>query len=386
MTPPAATPDTRIDAASAAPAGAQPQDPRGSARLWLSLLTRLLLGVCTLLIALPSLSDPHETAYWATFLLANLIWMSPLTAIQHVFWRRGTSKWTMVMALLAITYVMSVLSNFAAHWIANTQGSQFRDPTDWTLIFGGVGGCWLVLIAYCAVQSVITYYADLQDARERNRQALVLAQDAELRALRYQINPHFLFNTLNAISALVADDRSREAQQMIARLAGFLRVTLDGGEGHEVALADELALTDTYLEIERARLGQRLLLKWNVGPDTLRAQVPVLLLQPLVENAIRHGIAQRREPGRLDIRIEREGGRLHLHVGNDGAAAPAPAEEAARRAGAIGLRNIAERLQALYPDKHSFAAGVRADGGYEVRMSLPYSEAPATLVIKETQA
>ena len=386
MTPPAATPDTRIDVASADPAGAQPQDPPGSARQWLSLLARLLLGVCTLLIALPSLNDPHETAYWATFLLANLIWMSPLTAIQHVFWRRGTSKWTMVMALLAITYVMSVLSNLAAHWIANTQGSQLRDPTDWTLIFGGVGGCWLLLIAYCAIQSVITYYADLQDARERNRQALVLAQDAELRALRYQINPHFLFNTLNAISALVADDRSREAQQMIARLAGFLRVTLDGGEGHEVALADELALTDTYLEIERARLGQRLLLKWNIGPDTLRAQVPVLLLQPLVENAIRHGIAQRSEPGRLDIRVEREGGRLHLHVGNDGAVAPAPAEEAARRAGAIGLRNIAERLQALYPDKHSFAAGARADGGYEVRMSLPYSEAPATLVIKETQA
>ncbi|SFK79601.1 sensor histidine kinase [Lysobacter sp. cf310] len=383
MSTPAAIPDPSIDPASAdTPA----QDPPGSGRVWLSLLARLLLGVCTVLIALPSLDDPHETAYWATFLLANLIWMSPLTAIQHLFWRRGISKWTMVIALLVITYLMSVLSNLAAHWIANTQGSEFRDPTDWTLIFGGVGGCWLVLIAYCAIQSVITYYADLQDARERNRQALMLAQDAELRALRYQINPHFLFNTLNAISALVAEDRNREAQQMITRLAGFLRVTLDGAEGHEVALADELALTDTYLEIERARLGQRLRLKWNIGPDTLRARVPVLLLQPLVENAIRHGIAQRSEPGRLDIRIEREGDRLHLHVGNDGAPAPAASGEDARRAGAIGLRNIAERLQALYPDAHSFAAGARADGGYEVRMSLPFNEAPAALVVKETEA
>ncbi|UHQ24604.1 histidine kinase [Lysobacter sp. 5GHs7-4] len=383
MTRPIALPDSRTDPA---PDDAPAQDTGGSGRHWLSLLARLLLGVCTLLIALPSLNDPHETAYWATFLLANLIWMSPLTAIQHLFWRRGISKWTMVVALLAITYVMSVLSNLAAHWIANTQGSLYRDPTNWTLIFGGVGGCWLVLIAYCAIQSVITYYADLQDARERNRQALVLAQDAELRALRYQINPHFLFNTLNAISALVAEDRNREAQQMITRLAGFLRVTLDGAEGHEVALADELALTDTYLEIERARLGPRLRLKWNIGPDTLRARVPVLLLQPLVENAIRHGIAQRSEPGRLDIRIEREGDRLHLHVGNDGAAAPAPSEDAARRAGSIGLRNIAERLQALYPGAHAFAAGARADGGYEVRMSLPFNEAPAAWVVKETEA
>ncbi|RDZ27791.1 sensor histidine kinase [Lysobacter silvisoli] len=367
-----------IPTAPAVPAAAPLPAPHRGRWLWLSVLARLFLAGCTLLIALPSVENRDETVYWATFLLANLFWMSPLTAIQHLFWRRGTPKWTVVVALLAITYAMSVTSNVAAHWMANTAGWETRLSGDWTQIFSGTAGCWLVLVAYCAIQSVIIYYADLQFARERNRRAMALAQDAELRALRYQLNPHFLFNTLNAISALVADGRSAQAQQMIARLAEFLRATLDGSEGHEVALAEELALTDTYLEIERARLDKRLLLKWHIGPDTLRARVPMLLLQPLVENAIRHGISQRTEPGQLEIRIERDGERLQLRVANDGVPEPVRGGEAIQRNGAsIGLRNTAERLQALYPGQHAIESGARGDGGYEVRLTLPFRESEA---------
>lgn len=204
-----------------------------------------------------------------------------------------------------------------------------------------------------------------------------LARDAELRALRYQLHPHFLFNTLNAISTLVADERSREARHMLSRLGEFLRATLDGADGHEVALADELSLTETYLDIERVRLGERLALKWTVGPDVLDALVPYLILQPLVENAIRHGIALRRQPGRLEVHILRRGDRLHIRVGNDGARGEAALSEEARRSSMVGLRNVSERLAKLYPGNHTLEARPRDDGGYDVALDLPFREGVA---------
>ncbi|KQZ66106.1 hypothetical protein ASD53_16890 [Lysobacter sp. Root559] len=347
--------------------------PKPMSPYWLPVLAGLPLTVCTLLLALPSLGRERAMFYWSVFLLANLLWMWPLTAIQATMRRHGASKWAMASVLLPATYLMSVTNNVAGDAIARARGWPSDYPLDWSLLLSGFDTCWLVMVAFCVVHAGSAYYAELQEAKARNRQALALTREAELRALRYQLHPHFLFNTLNAISTLVAEQRSADARQMIARLAEFLRATLESGDRHEVALADELALTETYLAIERARLGQRLRLKWNIGPDTLRARVPALLLQPLVENAIRHGIAARSEPGQLDIRIERDQGRLHLHVGNDGAGVPMPVV-AGRRNAPVGLRNIVERLRTLYPGAHAFAAGARADGGYEVRLSLPFQE------------
>ncbi|SFK79622.1 sensor histidine kinase [Lysobacter sp. cf310] len=343
---------------------------------WLPVLVGLPLIACTLLMALPVFGREVAVFFWSVFLLANLMWMWPLTAIQDAMRRRGTAKWVMALALLVITYLMSVTNNLICAVISRTRGWPQDYPLDWSLLLTGFDICWLVMIAFCVVHASTAYYAELQEAKARNRQALALTREAELRALRYQLHPHFLFNTLNAISSLVAEDRSGDARQMIARLAEFLRATLESGDRHEVLLAEELALTETYLEIERARLGARLRLRWSVGPDTLRARVPALLLQPLVENAIRHGIAPRAEPGRLEIRIERDGDRLHLHVGNDGAGDTRPFQSG-RSVAPLGLRNILERLRALYPQAHSFAAGGRADGGYEVRLSLPFRETEA---------
>ncbi|MEG3792259.1 histidine kinase [Lysobacter sp. CCNWLW3] len=342
---------------------------------WLPVLAGLPLAACTLILALPSLQSENARVYWWLFLCSNLFWMWPLTAIQDRMRRRGSGKWALALALLTAAYLMSLANNLAADAVARAHGWPSEYALDWSLLLSAFDICWLVMIAYCLVHAGVAYYAELQDAKARNRQALALTREAELRALRYQLHPHFLFNTLNAISSLVAEDRSGDARQMIARLAEFLRATLESGDRHEVALAEELALTETYLAIERARLGTRLRLRWSVGPDTLRARVPALLLQPLVENAIRHGIAPRTEPGQLEIRIERDGDRLHLHVGNDGAGESRP--QADRSGAPLGLRNIAERLRTLYPQAHSFAAGGRADGGYEVRLSLPFQDAAA---------
>jgi len=235
-----------------------------------------------------------------------------------------------------------------------------------------VDGCWLPLIAFCAVHAVVDHYAALQAERERVREIAAQARDAELRALRYQLQPHFLFNTLNAISTLVAEQRGAEANRMLARLGDLLRATLDSGEAHEVALAEELALTGHYLDIEKIRLGERLLLDLRIGPDVLQAAVPALLLQPLLENAIRHGIAPRATPGRVALRVERDGERLQLSLRNDGVPSVPEAVDDEPRSPAIGLRNVRQRLAQLYGEAHRFEFALADDGGCEVVIALPY--------------
>jgi two-component system sensor histidine kinase AlgZ len=195
-------------------------------------------------------------------------------------------------------------------------------------------------------------------------QAQAAARDAELRALRLQVNPHFLFNSLNAISALVSSQANREANRMLGCVSDFLRSTLAHDGRHEHSLAEELALLDAYLEIEKARLGERLRLSMKAGPDLLDAVVPYLMLQPLVENAIRHGIAPLAPTGRLDIRVEREGSRLLVDVRNDG-------RQPAHAGNGIGLANVRERLRHLYGTEQQVEAGWREDGRFGVRIALP---------------
>lgn len=343
---------------------------------WLALAAGLPIGACMIVMALPVLGHGHATAYRLLYLALFALWAVPLTALQRALWRSRTSWWIASLALLATTYAMSVANNALGDAMAWLAGWPSTRPFAWTDLFAGIDSCWLALIAFCAIHAVVAYYAAFNHAEAQRATALALARDAELRALRYQLQPHFLFNTLNAISSLVAAERNRDAQQTIARLGEFLRATLEANDDHEAALAEELALTETYLAIEKARLGDKLKLKWDVGPHVLRALVPHLLLQPLVENAIRHGIAQRSVPGRLDIRIARDGERLAVSVGNDGAAPGSTSAQAAERSSAIGLRNTAERLEKLYPGDHAFVANARADGGFDVCVDLPYREAP----------
>ncbi|RDZ27793.1 sensor histidine kinase [Lysobacter silvisoli] len=347
--------------------------PKAASPYWLPVMACVPIGLCTLMMVLPVIDQGRAVIYFAMSMIVNMAWLWPLTLFQRWLRQRGTGTWTTVIALLLATYLMSSANNAFAYAMGQYLGWSYR-LTLIRMIFIGVDSSWMVLSMYCAVHAVVAYYSDLQQAQLRQQRALALARDAELRALRYQLHPHFLFNTLGAISSLVDDQRNGDARQMIGRLAEFLRATLADSDRPEVSLAEELALTETYLEIERARLGDRLQLKWRIGPDVLRARVPALLLQPLVENAVRHGIAQRSQPGSLDIHIEHDGDRLHLSVYNDGPAKPTLSETAERRAGAVGLRNVAERLRALYPQAHSFDAGARGNGGYEVRLSLPYRE------------
>ena len=158
---------------------------------------------------------------------------------------------------------------------------------------------------------------------------------------------------------------------MLARLGDLLRATLDSGEAHEVTLAEELALAGHYLDLEKVRLGDRLLLDVRIGSGVLQSAVPPLLLQPLLENAIRHGIAPRLAPGRVALAVERDGELLRLSLRNDGVpTVPGAADDEARPA-AIGLRNVRERLARLYGEAQRFEFALADDGGCAIDIALP---------------
>jgi two-component system sensor histidine kinase AlgZ len=292
----------------------------------------------------------------------------PLALLQRAMWRHEWPWLRMALVLLAASYAMSLLNAVLGQRLAISLGLE--KGYDWTDLFRGLDGCWLALIAFCAVHAVAGYYLSLQQVRLHLAQAQAAARNAELRALRLQVNPHFLFNSLNAISALVSAQSNREANRMLGCVSDFLRATLAHDGRHEHSLAEELALLDAYLEIEKARLGERLRLSMKAGPDLLDSVVPYLMLQPLVENAICHGIAPLAAPGRLDIRVERAGMQLIVEVQNDG-------QPAAQAGCGIGLSNVRERMRHLYGDDQEVEAGWRPDGRFGVRIALPLRDMKA---------
>jgi two-component system LytT family sensor kinase len=221
------------------------------------------------------------------------------------------------------------------------------------------------------------YYRQREsDAAELGRRLV----QAELHLLKSQLHPHFLFNTLHAISALMHRD-VRAADRMLARLSQLLRVALDYSGTHEVSLQEELDFLEPYIEIEQVRLGDRLNVTMDIEPATLDAKVPHMILQPIVENAIRHGIAPRASPGSIAISARTDGDLLVLEVQDDGPGL-APGRTAA---GGLGLANTRARLAQLYGDRFSFDPH-NGGGGFRVRMRIPYRSVRSTDVPEEEEA
>ena len=236
-------------------------------------------------------------------------------------------------------------------------------------IFGGTLYNSFTMLAWSVLYVGLKHQRALQAERERALRAEALAQSSRLQALRYQLNPHFLFNALNGISTLVVSDRKNEAATMIARLADLLRGTLDRPEGDVVPLSTELELVRRYLDVEQSRLGDRLRVEMAIDGDALKARVPALLLQPLVENAVRHAVAPREEGGRIAIGAARHDGRLRLTVEDDG-----PGLSPSSRDDGVGLSNTRERLVHTYGDRHTLALERAEPSGLRVKIDLPYHE------------
>lgn len=233
-------------------------------------------------------------------------------------------------------------------------------------LYKTIFGIGLLLYFLCAaMQYVLIAMQKSHEAEQRESEARLLARDAELRALKAQINPHFLFNSLNSISALMTIDSSR-AREMCITLGDFLRKTLGLGEKELITVSEELALLRTYLTVEKVRFGQQLRVEEDIDNTSLKCLIPPLLLQPLVENAITHGIANLPDGGSIRIGANCHDGQLRISIRNDFD----PSYESKRSSNGIGMANVRERLTARYGKNATFNAEINGES-YLVQLSLP---------------
>jgi two-component sensor histidine kinase len=233
----------------------------------------------------------------------------------------------------------------------------------------------LIYISVAGISYALGYYRKYRERELRAAQLESQLAQARLDALRKQLQPHFLFNTLNTVSILIDED-TKAARNMLVRLSDLLRATLDRSKAHEVPLRQEIEFIEGYLEIERTRFQDRLTVEMEIDPGALDARVPDLILQPIVENAIRHGVAPRSRAGVIGIRAERLNGSLRLEVRDNGGGLHSEEEKTGN--GGVGIANTRARLAHLYGADHRFEMRNLAGGGLLVDITIPFhTDAPA---------
>jgi two-component system, LytTR family, sensor kinase len=333
-------------------------------------------------------SFSREPYGWPAALQAELsyayLWalLTPLIGRICQRWRMESRRWPATVAIhlassLLFTSVAKIAWDAIVVALINFPIGYYRYGFTWKRLMLSLNGALDVgLTAYFLVAAswyLADYYRRYQ---QKQREALELERElakAELRALKMQLNPHFLFNTLHAISALVAH-APKEAEQMIARLSSMLRSSLDSSGQQEVPLEQEVRFLQLYLDIEQMRFRDRLQVRITLAPDTAGALVPNLLLQPLVENSIRHGIERMTGQGRIEVRAERSGDTLVLTVADNGTGVEEG--EPAPDGFGVGLRSTRGRLERLYGARQSLVLRRPPQGGVEAVVVIPYQPAP----------
>ncbi|MBL8298347.1 MAG: histidine kinase [Rhodanobacteraceae bacterium] len=287
----------------------------------------------------------------------------------RVTWRLPTAQ-MIVASWLLLTVATAIYSLFHAEAI-------FRwcyecRPESLLGYIGYFGSALYVILSWSGLYFGIKFSREIAHERESALRANATAHEAQLKMLRYQLNPHFLFNTLNAISTLVLDNQNATANRMVSGLSAFLRHSLDSDPMQRVSLDEELEALTRYLGIEQMRFGERLRVVIDASPAARRALVPSLMLQPLIENCIKHAISQRIEGGTIAVRATVADDSLIVRVEDDGPGLPA---ECNGNGNGVGLANTRERLKVLYGARQSVAVRNRSadqGGGVEVALNLPY--------------
>ena len=297
-----------------------------------------------------------------------------LSALLRYVYRRlwGRAPLVVIPAVLFAAWLTALIWRVIVNSATNQLIEDWLDKEPWYAIFMGALPSMYLLLCWSGLYFGIKYYEMLQHEREDLLKASALAQEAQVKMLRYQLNPHFLFNTLNAISTLILDGQGKVASQAIGRLSEFLRLTLDQDPMKKVTLRHELEALNLYLGIEQFRFGDRLRLEFEIDEAALPGLVPSLILQPLVENSLKYAIAPREEGGRLRIIAELEGPQLKLVVADDGPGLPIGVNLGEGRG--VGFRNTRERLAALYGEHQTLAVRFSRPG-LRIEITLPFERA-----------
>jgi len=298
--------------------------------------------------------------------VAGFILSMPMRSIYHRLW--GRSPRVFFFGVLATSYVTAL----ALRTVINLAYKQLVEP-DWQFktlfeVFAGALSTTYLLLCWSALYFSFKHYEGQQMQQAAALKAAALAQEAQLKMLRYQLNPHFLFNTLNAIPTLILDNQNRTANNAVTRLSEFLRYTLDQDPVKKVTLRQEIEALDLYLGTERLRFGERLRLEYAIDGPALEALVPSLLLQPLLENSLKYAISSREQGGSIRIEGRIRGAMLEVSVIDDGPGLREGPPSGDRRG--VGLRNTRERLAVLYGGNHRFAV-LNSHPGLRIDMALP---------------
>jgi signal transduction histidine kinase len=298
------------------------------------------------------------------------LWLSKRFRIERHNWLRHVAihavTGTLIAAILSTTHVVMdrwFMNELARHTLGSILRSTVVNLDRELIIY------WLVIL----LSHASNYYQRYRESELSKSLLAMQLAEAQLRALKMQLHPHFLFNTLHSISSLLSKD-TETARQMIAHLGDFLRMTLENSGAQEVTLRQELESLKCYLEIEMIRFSDRLSVQFNIDPQTLNNQVPNLILQPIVENAIRHGIALQSRPGEIKVEAKQLDGKLRLSVRDNGVGLQHGTNFGIQSRQGVGLANTRERLAQLYGEAHRLDLLDDPQGGLIVSMDIPFNE------------
>jgi signal transduction histidine kinase len=343
-------------------------------RVALAALGWTILGF---VFALPDLSSGSSSRRYA-LLLSLTLWWSWGLVTPLILWvdrQIPVSRKQLALRVLAHIVPSLIVTSVYVYLLgAMRAAAGIAEWSSWPgLLLVSLKGMvlwnWLVYWLILGASQAYRYYDDYVAAELRLERLEKNFSDARLNALRMQLDPHFLFNALNTISSQVERD-PKLARRMIEHLGDLLRLSLESRDRQEVPLAEELAFLEHYLAIQKIRFGDHLRIETQIAPEVKYASVPCLFVQPLVENAIRHGISRRASGGTVIVSAQRDGDRLDIRVLDDGVGLPAG--WTLENSGGVGLSVTRQRVAGLYPEgETSFAVNRRAGGGTEVEISLP---------------
>ena len=320
---------------------------------------------------LGALAHEKPESYFAVIVVSavtGLLATIPMRALYRSLWSRSYLALSSGMLLMsyAVAFFWQWLRNVLYYdWVKNNwQPEHLMDYV------GGEMGSFYIMLCWSGLYVGIKYYQQLQEQTEQTLKAVAAAHQAQLKMLRYQLNPHFLFNTLNAISTLILDGANKTANEAVTRLSDFLRYTLDNDPMSRVTLGSEMDALDLYLEIEKVRFGDRLIIEREIDAKAEIALVPSLILQPLIENAIKYAISPSEEGGMLRISARVQGGTLVLQLSDTG---PGLGNgNNGQKSSGVGLKNTRERLQQLYGDAQAFTLAPNEPTGLVITINIPY--------------
>ena len=340
-------------------------------------------GAAFLLRAVSALANQQPFDILALILVTTITGFS-ISLILSVIYRQLIRQQPLVTwGLTAVALFFAVLLHASIDaWVQGVYYAAARETTFAQRLIGLLYLPLTLLGGWSALYYAINFFLTVEQQADRLERLEAQATAAQLAMLRYQLNPHFLFNTLNSISTLVLLKQTEPANAMLTRLSGFLRHTLIAEPGSQVTLAQEIETLQLYLDIERMRFEERLRTHFEIEDAALQAQLPAMLLQPLVENAIKYAVSPQEEGARIALTARVIGERLRLTVEDTGPGAddtpravtgdPVPGRPVST---GVGLANIRNRLAQAYGDQHLFETRSEAGGGFTVLIEIPFTPA-----------